>query len=201
MLKLAKVLTGSDDSHRHELGYLVRKWKDRKLPLAERRQARKKIDELEAELARRKEEKRRVLEHLKAKAAKRIGRGEELGLNDHTHPNVEGCSELTTDSTGSTEDVPISAEPHPQEVMPNHWPYFEEVFMVSALDGDGILKLKVRTLVLEFRCDSVYRSIALTVSGIFRLSFVGRLSSIYYSLYFIHSFVARPKGSRGRFTD
>lgn len=145
LLKLANVLTGSDNSHRHEIGYLVRKWKDQRLPQANRREARNKIDQLEAELARRKEERRRVLESLKAKAAERIRQREELGMNNRTRPDGEDYLELTTDSTDLPEHVELSStEPHPQEVMPNHWPYFEEVFMVSALDGDGISKLKVR---------------------------------------------------------
>ncbi len=149
LLKLAEVLTGSDDSHQHEIGYLVRKWKDKRLSPWDRTDARRKIDQLEAELAGRKESKRRVLEGLKAKAAEREGGGEELCVDDHTHPEGESSSmvEAPTDHTHSpVQTAPTTAEPTPQEIMPNHWPYFDDVFMVSALEGDGIAKLKVSVL-------------------------------------------------------
>ena len=155
LLKLAELLTGSDNTHQHEIGYLVRKWRDRRLSAWNRGEARKKIDQLEAQLAERAEEKRRFLAELKARAVQKAGNGEELSVADHTHheSGADGCilpdrthpeaaQEALADNTHSPTQS-SSAEPRPQDVLPKHWPYFDDVFMLSGLEGDGVEKLKV----------------------------------------------------------
>ena len=158
MLKLAELLTDSDNSHQNEIGYLVRKWRDTRLSPWDRSKARKKIDQLEAQLAERAKEKRRVLEELKAKAVQRAGYGEVTSAKDHAHLedgedcvppmshhiHPEAVQEAQSGDTHSpTPTGPSRAEPRPPDTILKHWPFYDDVFMVSGLKGDGIEKLKV----------------------------------------------------------
>ena len=68
LLRLAEVLTGSSDSHADKMGHLVRRWRDRRVPTAEKKWIKEELDALKAELDDKKQQKRRVLEHLMGKA-------------------------------------------------------------------------------------------------------------------------------------
>lgn len=161
LLKLVDILTGSDQPDCNRMGYLIRKLKNKRIPAADRAEFRKELGQLRAELATRKERKQGVLKSLKERAKMGLCTMEEVlkdggdgdltveqsggheaqtpagrGLegNDHTHsegPPAVGNCEVKEE------------KPHTQLGGVDHWQYFHEVFMVSALDGDGVPKLKV----------------------------------------------------------
>lgn len=133
LLKLADVLCGSSDSHADKMGSLVRRWRNRHVPTAEKQWIKEELDALKAELEDKKQRKRRVLEYLMGKAdvsRLRVGVAE---------PKTQAAMGQDADSAVTNADSAVTDADIPMD----HWPFFGEVFMVSALDGNGIDKIKV----------------------------------------------------------
>ena len=128
LLPLAELLSGSDDSHRHRIGFLVRKWKDKRIPLSEKTEIKRELNKVRKELADKKRFREEYLSNLERAQIERDGVKEpEVGVVDCDHAPAT---------------PPISLKPRPLLAM-NCWLYFKELFMVSALDGDGLEKLRV----------------------------------------------------------
>ena len=109
LLKLAELLTGSDDSMLKRIGYLVRKWNDRRIPKNQKKEIRDELDRMQAKIANQRQ----------------VFRTPPLsGLHVHSSPQL---------------DLQLPN-------ILNRWPYFTEVFMISALTGEGIEKLHVSTV-------------------------------------------------------
>ena len=73
LLKLAEVLTGSENPHSEKIGYLVRKLKDHRNSPEFKAQIKEELKELEAKVAAKNERERAVLEELRASTGLGIG--------------------------------------------------------------------------------------------------------------------------------
>ena len=122
LLRLAELLSGTDNAHRYRIGYLVRKWKDRRIPMSQKGAVKEELDALRKELADQRQFKESHLQNLVAVQTEQESK------------DMEG--------TKPSEATPTSLDSRPPTAM-NCWLYFREVFMVSALTGDGLAKLRV----------------------------------------------------------
>jgi len=129
LLKLVEHLTSSEDSDRHRIGYLVRRWKDERVPLSQKKEIKEELDKLRRELAARKR-----LKEDRLKALKQAQCSREQGTVGASG-GKEKEEEVKKKSTVLMKGLP--------PLVRSCWPYFKEVFMISAIDGDGVTKLMV----------------------------------------------------------
>ena len=133
LLKLVDHLTGSEDSDRHRMGYLVRRWKDERVPISQKKEIKEELDKLRRELAARKQLKE---DRLKVLKQAQQDRDEGLAADELGGEKKEG--KMGKKLTVVAKDLPPLAR--------SCWPYFKEVFMISAIDRDGVPKLMVSDL-------------------------------------------------------
>ena len=152
LLKLADSLSGSEQPDFDHIGYLARRSKDTRTPAKQRREMQRELAKLREEFASRKEIRRRHREYLKGLSKTKLGKDREQGERE------SGCGDLETasavrDIQSDADSPPLSkgrtpsdTPAVPKDMSIDHWPYFDEVFMVSALNGDGVSKLKVQNI-------------------------------------------------------
>ncbi len=138
LLKLAECMTGSDSSDRHRMGYLVRRWKDERVPVSQKLQVKEELNKLRRELTAR---KKQVDERLKCMVQAQREREENLAgpkkdiAQEQTENGNPGGEKKKEAAAVALKDLPLMTR--------SCWPYFKEVFMISALDGDGVQKFTV----------------------------------------------------------
>lgn len=150
LLKLANSLTASEQPDFNKRGYLVRKITNPRISQEEKQKLKQELAQLRTEADSRTRAKENLLEYLRAKS-KRGGDMEVESARGNLEDtperldssNVEADAPSADHTPNDMHNTPSDMSVVARDVTVDHWPYFDEVFMVSALSGDGIPKLKV----------------------------------------------------------
>ena len=173
LLKLAEGLTASAQPDINRIGYLVRKSKNHRTPPEERAKVKQELAQLRAEVTSKREARLKFLDQLKTRARAELSTDSNSEVTSSESAPGSGHAQSTpssehAQSTPGSEHAQCDAEPvslsageagglekespmSVRDLSDGHWPFFDEVFMLSALSGDGVTKLRVSRVAFLFQ--------------------------------------------------